>query len=197
MGGLYASTLGSAKVDRLVLYAPVYAARNEGWLKILRSPDDPDAPNPELGACRLVTAADTRTRWDAEMPVGVSWRDEALFQALVQSSLADDPDAAGQRPPAFRAPNGTLLDLWEAFNDRPVYDAAAIRVPVLLVRGTQDPTSTRADALALSDALTSANHRSCVEIANGTHFVSAERRAPAVFAAVNGFLAPPELVVCG
>src|SRR5690606_14299307 len=116
-------------------------------------------------------------------PAGESWRDEAVFQALVQSSLADDPIAAALNPPAFRAPNGTLLDLWEAFNGRPLYDPAGIRAPVLLVRGTQDPTSTRADALALFDALTSADHRSYVEVANGTHFVSAEHRGPAVFAA--------------
>lgn len=187
--GLYAS-VNAAKLARLVLYAPIYAASNDGWLQMLRSEADPARFNPRFGAYRLITEAGTRERWDAEMPAGSTWRDEPVFQALVQASLADDPEAARHTPPAFRAPNGTLMDLWEAFNGRAVYDASAIRVPVMLIRGTQDPTSTRADALSLFDALTSAEDRSYVEIAKGTHFVSAEHRAQAVFAAVNGYLAP-------
>jgi pimeloyl-ACP methyl ester carboxylesterase len=177
---LYAGTIGAGKVAQLVLYAPIYAELNPGWLEFLCDPADPGAFNPNFGAFRQVTEAGTRARWDAEMPAGADWRDEGVFQALVQSSLADDPSAfQGQ----------TLLDLWEAFNGRPVYDPAGITCPVLLIRGGADPTSTRSDALALFDVLENAEDRRYLEIANGAHFISAERRAPAVFAAVNGFLA--------
>lgn len=150
-------------------------------------PENPERLNPAFGAARLVTEALTRGRWDAEMPVGADWRDEAVFQALVQSALADDPASGTHDPPAFRAPNGTFLDLWEAFNDRPLYDPAAIHCPTLLIRGGADPTSSRSDALRLFDRL-GAVDRNYVEIANGTHFVSAERRAAQVFNAVNSFL---------
>ena len=184
---LYAGTIGAAHVAQLVLYAPIFAERNAGWLELLADPEDPARLNPAFGATRLVTEAATRSRWDAEMPPGADWRDEAVFQALVQSSLSDDPVSGTQDPPAFRAPNGTFLDLWEAFNGRPVHDPSAIRCPTLLIRGGADPTSTRSDALALFDRLGAAD-RHYVEIANGAHFVSAERRAPQVFAAVNGFL---------
>gem|GEM_PF-2046060 len=62
----------------------------------------------------------------------------------------------------------------------------AIKVPVLLTRGSQDTTSTRSDALQMFDRLTVEN-RQYVEIANGSHFLIAERKAPQLFAVVNRF----------
>lgn len=184
---LYAATIGADRVERLVLYAPIFAERNEGWLALLSHPDDPARLDPDLGAARLIGEADTRKRWDDEIPDGEDWRDEAVFQALVQSSLSDDPLAKTREPPSFLAPNGTLVDLWEAFNSRPLYDPGAVRCPVLLIRGGADPTATRADALNLFDRMGSAE-KHYVEIANGAHFISAERGAPEVFDTVNAFL---------
>jgi len=187
--GLYASTIGAKKLRKLILYAPIYAEPNKGWHGLLCNPEVPAEVNPDLGASRLITESDTRARWDSEIPTGADWRNEAVFQALVQSSMADDPQAIRHDPPAFRAPNGTLLDLWSAFNGKPLYDPAAIACPVMLIRGTADPTSTRSDAMTLFDALETAVDRRYVEIANGAHFISAECRAPSVFSAANGFLA--------
>lgn len=184
---LYASTIGARCVDRLVLYAPIYAEMNAGWHEVLANPDDPSRLNPAFGPTRLVTEAATRARWDAEMPKGATWRDEAVFQALVRSSMADDPQSGIQSPPAFRAPNGTFADLWETFNARPLYDPARISCPTLLLRGDADPTSTRTDALGLFD-LIGADEKQYVEIANGAHFVSAEKRAPVVFGITTKFL---------
>lgn len=185
---LFVSTIGRAHVSRLVLYAPIFAERNAGWLDLLTDPECPGRLNPAFGAARPVTEAETRARWDAEMHPGADWRGEPVLQALVRSSLSDDPASGDHDPPAFRAPNGTFLDLWEAFNGRPLYDPSAIRCPTLLIRGSADPTSTRSDALALFDRL-GAVERHYAEIANGSHFISAERSAPQVFATVNRFLA--------
>ena len=185
-GAMYAGGPGREDVDRLVLYAPIFAARNEGWRSMLADPADPDRLA-DWGPVRLVSEAATRARWDAEMPEGAGWRDEATFRALIDANLADDPDAGRRDPPAFAAPNGTFLDLWEAMNGRPLHDPARIARPTMLIRGGADPTSTRADALALLDRLGTPD-RTYVEIAGGAHFVSAERRAPEVFAAVGAFL---------
>lgn len=174
-------------LSALVLYAPIYAAKNQGWLSFLADPQEPERFNPDFAETRLVSEAETRSRWDEEIPDGAEWRDEAVFQALVQSSLADDPNAAQRTPPSFEAPNGTLIDLWEAFNGRPLYDPGNIQCPVLLVRGGSDTTSTRFDALALFDRLGSSTKR-YVEIANGAHFVSAEKRAQEVFSITTAFL---------
>lgn len=184
---LYSAGMGQGRVARLTLYAPIFSERNAGWHAILADPKDTSRFNPAFGACRVITEAATRARWDDEIPKGESWRDEAVFQALVQSSFSDDPQSAHQNPPGFRAPNGTFLDLWEAFQARPLYDPRAVTCPTLLIRGGADPTSTRSDALNLFDRL-GAQEKQYVEIANGAHFVSAERRAPMVFDAVTRFL---------
>jgi pimeloyl-ACP methyl ester carboxylesterase len=172
---------GGGAAAALVLYAPIFAARNEGWLALLGEAGRLRG----WGPTRPVTLRDTRARWDAEMPPGADWREEVVLVDLWTQSLADQG-----RPPvaeAFHAPNGTFLDLWEAMNGRPLYDPGAVRCPTMLIRGGADPTSTRADALGLLDRL-GAPERRYVEIANGAHFASAERRAPQVFAASAGFL---------
>ena len=165
----------------LVLYAPIFAARNEGWRDLLGE----GGTLRDWGPTRPVTLAATRARWDAEMPAGADWREAPVLADLWAQSLADQGLPPGAE--AFGVPNGTFLDLWEAMNGRPLYDPGAVRCPTLLIRGGADPTSTRADALGLLDRL-GAPERRYVEIVNGAHFVSAERRAPQIFAASAGFL---------
>lgn len=185
---MFAAGPGGAQIAALVLYAPIFADENPGWLDFLADPADPDRFNPAFRAARPVCEASTRLRWDAEIPDGEDWRDEAVFQALVQSSLSDDPDALKRDPPAFLAPNGTLVDLWEAFNARPLYDPSRIACPTLLIRGGGDTTSSRADALGLFDRLGTRNKR-YAELAGGAHFASAERLGPQVFSTANAFIA--------
>ena len=185
--GLFASTIGAEKVSGLILYAPIYAAPNREWLTMLSDSACPEKLSSKFEAIRSITEEEIRTRWDKEIPAGATWRNEETFQALMQSSFSDDPEACRSDPPAFRAPNGTLADLWEAFNGRPLYDPNAIKIPVLLIRGGSDPTSTRQDALDLFDNIGS-EQRDYIEIANGTHFVIAEKRANDVFAVATTFL---------
>ncbi|MDX5414237.1 MAG: alpha/beta fold hydrolase [Rhodobacterales bacterium] len=182
----YAVGPGRGKVARLVLYAPIFAERNSEWLGVLADPNDPAKRN-DFKAWRSVDLPSTRIRWDGQLPPGADWRRESVLQAIVAASLADDGQAERTDPPSFRVPNGTFVDLWEAFNARPLYDPADLTCPVMLVRGAQDPTSTRSDALALFDRL-GAEKRQYVEIANGTHFINAEAQANQLFAAVHAFL---------
>lgn len=187
--GLYTATVGQRKLDRLVLYAPIFSDTNAEWLDMIADPGDPSRPNPDLRPCRRVTEADLRRRWDAEIPFEDKeiWRPEPAFRALVDDSLDADPTSSDTDPPSFRAPNGTLIDLFEAFNRRPLYQPEAITIPTLLIRGAADPTSSRADAAGLFDRLGSPVKR-YVEIGNGAHFVSAEVNGWQVFDEVIGFL---------
>lgn len=184
---MLASGALKSKIAALVLYAPIFGERNPDWLSFLSDPSNPSQFNPNFKGARLVCERSTRARWDAEIPAGQNWRDEAVFQALVQSSLSDDPNATQREPKAFQAPNGTLLDLWEVFNARPLYQPSCITCPTLLIRGGADTTSTRSDALTLFDAIATPAKR-YVELANGAHFASAERIGPQVFRSTNTFL---------
>ena len=186
---IYATRHADA-LRRLVLFAPIFAEANEGWLDITADPPDRSRPNPApspaLGAYRLVTRAAVRERWDAEIPgEPTAFRPEAVFDALMDEALAADPLATTHDPPAMRVPNGTLIDLHEAFSGRPLYDPAAIRTPTLLIRGDCDPTSTASDMARLAARLPNAH---ALTIPNASHFAIAEHAAPAVFEAAEAFL---------
>lgn len=185
----FLSGLGRGLVSALVLYAPIHAEVNSGWIDLLADPADRTRLR-GLGPVRLVDMPDTRARWDAQVPPGASWRTEAALEAIVGASIADDRDGYGDEngdSTTFRVPNGTFLDLWDCFNGREIHDPFTVTCPTLLVRGSADPTSTRTDALALFDRL-GAGQKQYLEIAEGTHFLNAERNAPALFSAVHAFL---------
>ncbi len=176
--GIYASGPAAAKLRRLVLFAPLFGEWNEPWLAICGAPGDPGRLNPDLGAYRWVEDATVRKRWDGEIPAADKslYREEAVFQALFRSALDADPAAATRSPTAFRVPNGTLVDLHSVFSGRPLYDPAALRLPTLLLRGADDPTSSDSDARRLLDAL-GAEERHYRVVPTASHFAMGERRA--------------------
>jgi alpha-beta hydrolase superfamily lysophospholipase len=187
--GLYASTIGASKIDRLVLYAPLFGTRNQGWLDWIEDPAQPGSLSRDIGSYRLVTREANFVRWMAELEAAgdTGLLEPATFDALMRAFLATDPTAGTRDPPSVRVPNGTLADLLEVFTERPLYKPEDIICPVLLIRGANDPTSTAADAELLLSRLGS-SEKSLAAVAPGTHFVSAEARAPEVYAHARRFL---------
>lgn len=172
---MYCTGPGAAKVDRLVLAAPLFSARNEAWLEMIRDPENHDRPNPALGPYRLVSRKEVEERWDAEIPGPdkTIWRDPIVFDALMKDAVAGGLPGTDPGNQVFCAPNGTLIDLFEVFSQRPLYDPAALTLPVLLIRGDADPTSTHADASNLFDRIAAPIKRYAM-IGNGAHFLVAE-----------------------
>jgi alpha-beta hydrolase superfamily lysophospholipase len=186
--GSFASRFGD-QLDRLVLCAPIHACRNERWLQGLRDPADPTRCNRALGAYRWTTAEGLRARWDADIPPAdrQAWRAPDVLDAVLANALANDPLSATRSPPAFRAPNGSFADLFEAFSGRAVFDASRIRAPTLLLRGEADTTASDDDARGLLQALGSINKHYQV-IAAGGHFQCLERSMPRMIDACAEFL---------
>ena len=144
-----------------------------------------DPPRP----VRVVTESAARERWESQFPEGTDpdeWREEAAFRAFWAAVRDSKQGLDGTGTPTIRAPNGTLVDLRRAAGGEDPYDPGAVAVPALDVRGSNDPTATREDALALYDALGDA--RRYVELAGGTHFMPLERRRRELYATLNGFL---------
>ena len=167
-----AITAAGVDVDSLVQYAPVYRPPESHRDRF--SPGEPPA------AYRRVRRAEARRRWaeqrpDGEVPDGAF---EAFWNALAASGQRVDDETVV-------APNGTLVDLGTAVDTAP-YDAGSIDVPTLVVRGSNDTASTRADALALFDDLGGAD-RAYTEIAGGTHFLQFEERRETLYDAVGDF----------
>ena len=186
--GLYASRFAD-DLDRLILCAPIHACRNDRWLHGLRDPVDPTRLDRTFGAYRWTTAEGLRARWDADMPhAGVqAWRDPAVLDAVLANALASDPLSSTRSPPAFRAPNGSFADLFEAFSGRAGFDASRIRAPALLLRGEADTTASDDDARGLMKQLGSNAKRYRI-IAAGGHFQCLEQSMPRMFDACAEFL---------
>ncbi len=174
------------RVAALALMAPLYAAVNLPWLRDLAEPGNRLQRRADLGPTRRVDKPHLLMRWDAEIPHGnpARRRDPAVLDALVQDALDAEATAASH----FVVPNGTLHDLFEVFSGRPLYDPTALRMPVLLLRGEQDLTSTDADARRLFEALGSGD-KQYLQIGDAGHFVCAERAAHVFQQSLLGFAA--------
>jgi pimeloyl-ACP methyl ester carboxylesterase len=178
-------------VRRLALYAPLFAERNPSWLDRIADARDRSRLAPAFGAYRLVTAANVIERWNNDLPGGDPglFRDDGIAELVFETLAALDPRSPLQVPRAFRCPNGALADLVEVFSGRPLHDPAKLSMPVLLVRGAQDTTSTATDAQRLLEAIASPVKRYRV-IAPGSHFLCIERNRTKLYDELDDFLAP-------
>jgi pimeloyl-ACP methyl ester carboxylesterase len=185
---LFAQTC-PALVRRLALYAPLFGERNELWRKRIGSEDDQSILAERYGAYRQVTLQDTLRRWNEDLPVGdaSAFREEGIAELLFHQQSALDPKSLDKDPSSFRCPNGALADLIGIFNGQPCFDAAKLTMPMFLVRGEHDTTSTAADARRLLSLLGAADKTS-VEIPGGSHFLFIERNRSRLYAELRDFL---------
>jgi pimeloyl-ACP methyl ester carboxylesterase len=178
-------------IRRLALYAPLFAEHNPSWLGRIADVSNRSRLAPAFGAYRLVTAASVIERWNNDLPGGDPglFREEGVGELVFDTLAALDPRSGLQTPRAFRCPNGPLADLVQVFNGRPLYDPAKLTMPVLLIRGEHDTTSTATDAQRLLARLGSPVKRYRV-IASGSHFLCIERNRAKLYDEFNDFLAP-------
>lgn len=177
MGG-YAATHPD-KVDRLVLYAPV-------WLRTTPSQLAGSGPLP---AYRTVTKDAAKQRWLNGVPddkkadlIPAGW-----FEAWADATWATDSKSAASGQ--LRAPNGVIKDLREYWlADKPYYDAAKIQAPTLLVVAEWDQDTPPYMAQTLFGKLSSAPWKRLVLIGEGTHTVIMERNRLQLFREVQLFL---------
>ncbi len=175
------TTQHNAKVHRLALYAP-------GWLRTTGA-SLTDAGGP-LGAYRMVTAAAVKKRRGTGLPPG---KQEELMparwlEAYLEAAFATDPWSATQNPPAFRAPNGVVLDSREYANvGKPRYNPADIRVPTLLILGEWDADTPLYMAQTLFPLLGNAPSKKMVVIGEATHVLATEKNRMQLFREVQLF----------
>ena len=168
------------KVERLVMYAPLWLRRIPGGLRV----------DGQMGAYRAVTFEAAKQRWltgvaaDRQkdlIPPGV-------LEAWWNANMEADPVGAKMTPPAVRAPNGLLVDAfkyWEA--DTRYYDPSAIQAPTLLVVGDWDVDTPAYMSQAILTRLGSRQKR-LVIIGEGTHHLMLERNRTQMFREVQLFL---------
>ncbi len=189
----YYTSLHSEKVNKLVLYAPLYAFplhTNLGPGTGLQNKRKPYDFNYGLGAYRLGTAAANQARWDGEIPVPdkSEYREQGVVDAFNTAALATDPTSGSRNPPSLRAPNGVLEDSFYQATGRRMWHASSIYVPTLVIAGEYDTWSYPEDREGLMRDLTNAPAKKLVMIPNATHFVLFEKQRFEFFNQVLTFL---------
>jgi pimeloyl-ACP methyl ester carboxylesterase len=170
------------KVERLVLYAPVWIRQTASLVQA--------GPGP-VPAYRTVNREQARQRWytgvaedkkAALIPAG--W-----FDAWADATFATDPVGAQMTPPVVRAPNGVVQDGNEFFGaGKPYYDPAKITVPTLLVGAEWDKDAPPYMAQTLFPLLVNSPDKRYVALGEGTHSIIMERNRLKLFEAVQAFL---------
>jgi pimeloyl-ACP methyl ester carboxylesterase len=187
---LYAAS-APERITRLALYAPLYAEVNPLWLDRIADPEAPSRLNPRIGAYRLVTKKELISRWDADLPTHdpTLYREGGISELIFDIFAALDPRSGSLQPPAFRCPSGPLADLVDVFNGHPLYDPRKLTMPTLLLRGSEDTTSTDTDARRLLAAVASPQKSYCV-VTPGSHFLIMERNRSELYQRLSDFLRP-------
>lgn len=190
--GYYAS-LHSEKVRKLVLYAPLYSNpmhTNLGAGSGLQDKRNPSQFNFSMGAYRLGSAEANNKRWDGEIPVPnkEEYREQGVQDAFNQAALATDPTSGSRTPPSLRAPNGVLEDSFYQATGRPLWNAANIYVPTLVIAGEDDTWSFPHDREGLMRDLINAPFKKHVTIPHATHFVLFEKQRTKFFEEIESFL---------
>jgi len=182
--GRFMTTADASSIVSVALHAPVFQPSTD----LLEGFDLGEPPQ----AYRTISRTEARSRWDEQLPAttpatyrgGDAEADpvfESFWRTLADSGQGSDEDT-------IVAPNGTLVDLTTAVEGEQLYDPTAIDASTLVIRGSLDPTSTRADAIGLYDALSVPGDESAyIEIEGGTHFIHLERRRSALYDAVQCF----------
>jgi len=176
------TTRNAHKVERLVLYAPVWIRHTPSLVRA--------GPGP-LGAYRTITREQAHARWYAGVPEDkkAALVPPGFFDAWLDATLASDPVGAKMNPPVVRAPNGVVqdgLEYWSA--GKPYYDPAKITVPTLLVMAEWDADTPPYMAQTLFPLLVNSPGKRLVELAEGTHHLMLEKNRFALFEAVQAFL---------
>jgi pimeloyl-ACP methyl ester carboxylesterase len=176
------TSLNSHKVEKLVLYAPVWIRQTASLVQA--------GPGP-IPAYRSVNMAQAKGRWLTGVPaakqadlIPAGW-----FEAWADATIATDPVGAKQNPPVLRAPNGVVADGLKYWGSGVIpWKAEDIRVPVLLIKAEWDQDTPAYMAQNLFPKLTGAPYKRYVELGEGTHTIIMEKNRMNLFREVQLFL---------
>jgi pimeloyl-ACP methyl ester carboxylesterase len=184
------TTQHNDKVNRLVLYAPLWIFTLPTWTRWMRWKWMASLSG-MLGAYRSVTREDAKIRWLKGVPedkkadlIPTGW-----FDTWADATFTSDPGGASQTTPALRAPNGVVHDALEYWSKgKPLYDPAEIRVPTFLVHAEWDADLPNYMLYEYFAKLTNTPYKRYVQIGEGTHTIMMEKNRMQLFQAVQQFL---------
>jgi pimeloyl-ACP methyl ester carboxylesterase len=166
------------RIDRLVLFGP-----------ILRR-ELPNLPNPEtVQAYRFWTLDEQWNRFVEDVPKD---RPPVLlkrhFERWAPLYLATDPASETRTPRAVMTPLGPQADILASWSGALPYDPAAIRAPMLVVRGEWDSLCTDADVQRLRSVFPRGATLRDIKIPRATHLMHLEEGRVDLYRVTREFL---------
>lgn len=172
------TALNNNKINKLVLYAPLW---------IVKAPP----PVAGSGAYRTVQKDSARSRGIRGIPDArvEEISPSAWFEQWWAANMSSDAEGAKQTPPVVRAPNGVIKDLGEYWmNNKPTYDPAEIRVPVMLIIAEWDQDTPLYMAQELFPKIVNSPDKKHVILGEGTHAIVLEKNRTKLMQEVQTFL---------
>ena len=167
-------------VHKLLLYGPMYSSHLPDMIKDMESSPGvmKEYPNYELK-----TYDTTRQHW-AMMMKGRDLVQPGIVADVGRAFFMADSTSYQRNPKVIRQNMGPMIDLYNIWNNKPVFDAGKIKASTLVVRGD-------ADSFAdpdLINALTGAKNKKEVVIKNSTHWLLYEKHRDELLTIILEFL---------
>lgn len=176
VAALYASKHPD-KVAKLVMFAAITARNSNAEGEILSDSFETMTPSQRIEAMKRLTPKGKDCRLENE--VLETWGD---------IWLRSDPLSEKFHSEYVRFPAGPSQDIEDLEHNKPYYDPAEIKVPVLIVRGEWDKYPSYDDAQILFTNLENAPLKKYVVIERGTHVMHLEKSRHQLYDEVSRFL---------
>ena len=172
------TTRHADKVQRLVLYAPV-------WLRQTASLTDTGGV---LGAYRQVTVEQARARKETGLRPDIKLQPDPWFEAWVAAVFSSDPVGTRASVRYVRAPTGGTQDSRDYWSKGvPLWDPKLITVPTMLILAEWDADTPPYMAQSLFPLLHNASPKKLVMLSQGSHSIMNEINRFSLFNEVSRF----------
>ncbi|MGG4449387.1 alpha/beta hydrolase [Brevibacillus porteri] len=182
VAGMYA-TEHSDDIEKLVLYGVMHGFSLPLMATPFETKGKPGEINPQLPAYQVVQFDKAMHHWHMMLDKRDLVSGEAM-NAVSKVFVNSDPNSSKQPEQSIRRPMGPLVDLYYIWTDKPIFDAAKITTPVLIIRGDLDFFADK----SLFHKLTHASAKQEVVIKDATHWVLYEKNRDQLLRETDEFL---------
>ena len=152
------------KVAKLVLFSVITPRRDSSAPEVIKGASETLTPEERIAEMKDLTPAGEICQLEPEM-----------FTSWGHDWLGSDNLALKYHSNSVRFPSGYSQDEEDLLHNKPYYDPAGIKVPVLLIRGQWDQYPNSQDYEGLFAMLKNAPYKRSVAIGKATHVIHLEK----------------------